>query len=69
MFCSPVWGRFTVVRTSKTVRASRVSLDSVTQAFIQADGELIGNAPVEIEIIPGALSFAAKAVRKIFRYL
>ena len=48
----------------KTARASRISLDSVSQASIQADGELIGNTPVEIEIIPGAFSFAAKAVRK-----
>ena len=48
----------------KTACASRVSLDSVPQALIQADGELVGNTPVEIEIIPGAFSFAAKAVRK-----
>ena len=48
----------------KTARASRLSLDSVPQALIQADGELIGNTPVEIEIIPGAFSFAAKAARK-----
>jgi len=48
----------------KAARASRVSLDAVPRALIQADGELIGNAPVDIEIIPGALSFAAKAVRK-----
>ena len=48
----------------KTARASRISLDSVSQALIQADGELIGNTPVEIEIIPGAFSFAAKAVRR-----
>ncbi len=48
----------------KTARASRVTVDSVPQALIQADGELIGNTPVEIEIIPGAFSFAAKAVRK-----
>jgi diacylglycerol kinase family enzyme len=50
----------------KAARASRVSLNSVPQALIQADGELIGNTPVDIEIIPGALSFAAKAVRKTF---
>jgi len=48
----------------KSARASRVSLDSVPMALIQADGELIGSTPVEIEIIPGAFSFAAKAVRK-----
>ena len=48
----------------KVAHASRVSLDSVPQALLQADGELIGNTPVEIEIIPGALSFAAEAVRK-----
>jgi diacylglycerol kinase (ATP) len=48
----------------KTARASRLSLDSVPRALIQADGEPIGSTPVEIEIIPGAFSFAAKAVRK-----
>jgi diacylglycerol kinase family enzyme len=48
----------------RSAHASRVSLDSVPQALIQADGELIGNTPVEIEIIPEAFSFAAKAMRK-----
>jgi len=48
----------------KTARASRIVLDSVPRVLIQADGELIGSTPVEIEIIPGAFSFAAKAVRK-----
>ena len=48
----------------KTARARRVFLDSAPPSSIEADGELIGNTPVEIEIIPGAFSFAAKAVRK-----
>ncbi len=48
----------------KTARASRLSLDSVPQALVQADGELIGKTPVEIEIIPRAFSFAAKAAKK-----
>jgi YegS/Rv2252/BmrU family lipid kinase len=48
----------------KTARASRVFLDSFPPASIEADGELIGKTPVEIEIIPGAFSFAAEAVRR-----
>lgn len=48
----------------KTARAGRVSLDSTPSAWVEADGELIGKTPVEIEIVPGAFAFAAKAVIK-----
>jgi diacylglycerol kinase family enzyme len=44
-----------------TAGAGRVSLDSTPSAWIEADGELIGKTPVEIVVIPGAFSFAAKA--------
>lgn len=47
----------------KSACASRVVLDSSPPAWIEADGELIGETPAEIEIIPGAFHFAAKAVR------
>jgi YegS/Rv2252/BmrU family lipid kinase len=48
----------------RSTRASRVFLDSFPTPPIEADGELIGKTPVEIEIIPRAFSFAAKAVRR-----
>ena len=48
----------------KSACASRVVVDSSPPAWIEADGELIGKTPVEIEIIPQAFSFAAKAVKK-----
>jgi YegS/Rv2252/BmrU family lipid kinase len=49
----------------KRARATRLSLDSTPPAWIEADGELIGKTPVEMEVIPGAFSFAAKAARKL----
>jgi diacylglycerol kinase (ATP) len=49
----------------KRARATRVSLDSTPPAWIEADGELIGKSPVEIEVIPGAFSFAAGAIRNL----
>jgi YegS/Rv2252/BmrU family lipid kinase len=49
----------------KSARATRLSLDSIPPAWIEADGELIGKTPVEIDVIPGAFSFAAKAARKL----
>ena len=48
----------------KRARATRVSFDSTPPAWIEADGELIGKTPVEIEVIPAAYSFAAEAARK-----
>ena len=48
----------------KRARACKVFLDSSPSPSIEADGELIGKTPVEIEIIPGAFSFAADAVRR-----
>lgn len=48
----------------KAASATRVGLDSSPPAWIEADGELIGKTPVEIEIIPEAFLFAANAVRK-----
>jgi diacylglycerol kinase family enzyme len=46
----------------KTARAKRVSLDATPSTWIEADGELIGKTPVDIEVIPDAFCFAAKAV-------
>ncbi len=48
----------------RTARANRICLDSFPPAWIQADGEPIGKTPVQIDIIPGAFSFAATGVRK-----
>jgi len=48
----------------KNAHASSVFLDSSPPAWIEADGELIGKTPVEIEIMPEALSFAANGVKK-----
>jgi len=49
----------------KRTRATRVSVESAPPAWIEADGELIGKTPVEIEVIPGAFSFAAEATRRL----
>ncbi|MGC9966656.1 MAG: diacylglycerol kinase family protein [Syntrophobacteraceae bacterium] len=47
----------------KSARASRLSIDSIPPAWIEADGELIGKTPTRIEIMPGAFAFAARAVK------
>jgi diacylglycerol kinase (ATP) len=45
--------------------ASRIVLDSNPPALIEADGELLGQTPLEAEIIPEAFCFAAKKIRII----
>ena len=44
-------------RTEKVMRiqAARVRLSAVGGAWFQGDGELLGRAPVEISVLPGAL--------------
>jgi diacylglycerol kinase family enzyme len=47
----------------RTTHARRVTLDSNPPAWIQADGELLGKTPLELEILPAALHFAAKRTK------
>ena len=47
----------------RTAHASRITLDSDPPAWIEADGELLGKTPLEIEILPDALRFAAKRTK------
>ncbi|MEM5787044.1 MAG: diacylglycerol kinase family protein [Syntrophobacteraceae bacterium] len=46
-----------------TAYARRITLDSIPPAWIEADGELLGKTPLELEILPKALHFAAKGTR------
>ena len=48
----------------KSARASKLSFDVSPPASMEAEGELIGKTPVEIEIMPKAFSFAAEAVKR-----
>lgn len=48
----------------KSACGSKVVVDSSPSAWIEADGELVGKTPLEIQIIPRAFQFAAKAVKK-----
>jgi diacylglycerol kinase (ATP) len=45
------------LKTSRVVRAraARIQLASRSEAWFQGDGELLGLAPVEIEVLPNAL--------------
>jgi diacylglycerol kinase (ATP) len=45
------------LRTSRVVRAraAKIKLTSRSEAWFQGDGELLGRAPVEIEVLPRAL--------------
>ncbi|MFZ2448811.1 MAG: diacylglycerol kinase family protein [Syntrophobacteraceae bacterium] len=47
----------------RTAHARRITLDSDPPAWIEADGELLGKTPLELEILPGALRFAAKRTK------
>ena len=47
----------------RTTHAKRIALDSNPPAWIEADGELLGKTPIEIEILPDALHFAAKRTK------
>ena len=49
------------LKTSRVVRAraARIKLASQSEAWFQGDGELLGPAPVEIEVLPNALRMLA----------
>ena len=47
----------------RTAHARRITLDSDPPAWIEADGELLGKTPLELEILPEALRFAAKRTK------
>lgn len=48
----------------KTMSAHSLAIETSPPVWIEADGELIGKTPVEIDIIPEAFCFAAKGIRK-----
>ena len=47
----------------RTTHARRITLDSDPPAWIEADGELLGKTPLELDILPDALHFAARKTK------
>jgi diacylglycerol kinase (ATP) len=46
--------------------ASHIRIDADPPALVEAEGELVGQTPLEVSIIPGALGIAATALSPIY---
>jgi diacylglycerol kinase (ATP) len=55
-----VWrGRHLVRADVRTGRATRLTLDAAGPVPVQVDGDPLGTTPVEIDVMPGALTLVA----------
>jgi diacylglycerol kinase (ATP) len=55
-----VWrGRHLARGDVRTGRATRLTLDAAGPVPVQVDGDPLGTTPVEVEVIPGALTLIA----------
>ena len=59
-YCWAVWrGRHLVRADVRTGRATRLTLDAAGPVPVQVDGDPLGTTPVEIDVLPGALTLVA----------
>jgi diacylglycerol kinase (ATP) len=64
-YCFAVWrGRHLTRADVRTGRATRLTLESAVPVPVQVDGDPLGTTPVDVDVLPGALTVVATAMPK-----
>jgi diacylglycerol kinase family enzyme len=61
VFISVFYGKHIYFKGVRTFRGKKVSIRSSIPLFVHADGEHIGQTPLTIELLPGAIRVLTKA--------